>query len=243
MTQREDAAIPAAEDPLNKRIFAGSAVIHRRAERRPFQVCFFKAELPRDAYVAYLGRLSFVYEAIEEADEALRGDPVVGRMHSPELHRRTAIARDLEFFAGPGWREGLKPSAATECYVERIRWARTEFPPAYVAHQWLRYLGNVLAQPILQRIMRKTYGLDEEGMDFYRFPRIPDPKAYLGEYHARMNSMPLGEEHKQKVVDEGSLAFQLQIDLTDELAAEFGITGPSEEEADRLLRSLAAEHP
>jgi heme oxygenase len=238
----ERAEMTAAE-PLSKRIFGGSAEIHRRAERRPFMVVFFKAELPREAYIEYLGRLGYIYEALEDADEALREDRIVGRMYSPELHRRGAIERDMTFFAGPDWRERVVPSPATIQYVERIQLVQKEFPPGFVAHQWLRYLGNVLAQPVLQRIVRKAYGLEDQGMDFVRYPDVADPRAYLGEYHARMNSMPLDEAGVTAVVDEANRAWALQISFTDELAIDFGIVGPGEEETEKFLQELAADHP
>ena len=232
---------PAAE-PLSKRIFGGSAVIHRKAERRPFMVVFFKAQLPREAYAEYLGRLSFIYAALEDADEKLKGDPVVGVMYSPELHRRDAIAADMEFFLGKDWRDRVTYSSATKDYVERIETVANEFPPGFVAHQWLRYLGNVLAQPVLQRIMKRAYDLDDQGTEFARYPKVADPRAYLGEYHARMNAMPLDDNDVAKVVDEANRAWEHQIRFTDELAADFGITA-TEEEAEQLMAQLAAEHP
>jgi heme oxygenase len=231
-----------AAEPLSKRLFGGSAVIHRQAERRPFMVVFFKAQLPKDAYAEYLGRLSYIYEALEEADESLKDDPTVGRMYSPELHRLPSIEADLEFLLGEGWRDQVAYSPATKGYVERIQTVAREFPPGFVAHQWLRYLGNVLAQPVLQRIMRKAYGFDERGMEFARYPKVSDPRAYLGEYHARMNAMPLDEAAIQRIVDEANRAWQHQIDFTDELADDFGITA-TEEEAEQLMAQLAAEHP
>lgn len=245
MPHHEGSAEPQdpAQMPLSRAIFAGSSVIHRTAERRPFQVVFLKAQLPRDAYVEYLGRLSYVYAALEEVDEALKGDPTVGRMYSPELHRSGAIDQDMRFFAGMDWRDGSKPSPATEAYVDRIRWTQRELPPAFVAHQWLRYLGNVLAQSVLLRIMNKAYGLTDEGVAFYIFPEITDPRAYLGTYHDKLNSMPLDVATKQAVIDEGSKAFQCQIDFSDELAMDLGIVGPGEAESERVLAELAAEHP
>src|SRR5260221_1574996 len=105
------------EEPLSRALFAGSAVIHRQAERRPFQVVFLKAQLPREAYVEYLGRLSYVYAALEQTDEALRSDRIAGRMYSPDLHRSAAIDRDMRFFTGDAdWRDRFKPSVATEAY-------------------------------------------------------------------------------------------------------------------------------
>jgi heme oxygenase (biliverdin-producing, ferredoxin) len=228
-----------AAEPLSKRLFGGSAVIHRQAERRPFMVVFFKAQLPKESYTEYLGRLSFIYGALEDADEALKDHPVVGRMYSPELHRRQAIESDMEFLAGEGWRDRVTYSDATKAYVERIQTVAKEFPPGFVAHQWLRYLGNVLAQPVTQRIMKRAYELED--LEFGRYQKIADPRAYLGEYHARMNSMPLSEEETQLLVDEANRAWQHQIDFTDELAADFGITA-TEQEAEELMRQLAAEH-
>jgi heme oxygenase len=242
MPHHEETAPPSADQPLSKRMFGGSAVIHRKAERRPFMVVFFKAQLPKDVYAEYLGRLSFVYDALEDADEALKDDPTVGRMFSPELHRRAAIEADMEFLAGDGWRESVAYSPATKAYVERIQTVASEFPPGYVAHQWLRYLGNVLAQPVLQKIMKRAYGFEEDGTQFARYPKIADPRAYLGEYHARMNAMPLDDAAIRRVVDEANLAWQHQIDFTDELADDFGITA-TEEEAEQLMAELAAEHP
>lgn len=237
-------AAAAGPPPLNRLIFAGSSVIHREAERRPFQVKFLKAELSREAYVAYLGRLYTVYEALEETDEALKDDVIVGAMYSPELHRLDAIEADLRFFAGDDWRAPVRPTPATDAYVERFAWARKEIPAAYVAHQWLRYLGNVLAQPVLTRIMRKAYGLTtDDGLRFYLFEHIADPREYLGKYHARMNALPLDDTTKRAVVDEGNRAFQMQIDLVDELGAEFGIGTIDADETERILSDLAAEHP
>lgn len=234
-----------AEDlPLSRALFAGSAEIHRVAERRPFQAIFLKAQLPRDQYVEYLGRLSYIYDALERADEALRDDPIVGRrMHAPEMYRSAAIDEDMRFFIGSDWRDRIKPTPAVEAYVDRIAWTASDFPPGFVAHQWLRYLGNVLAQRVLLRIMERAYGLTVEGTAFYRFAGIADPRAFLGEYHAKMNSMPLDDDARRLVVEEGNRAFGLQIDFTDELAADFGLIGPGEEETERILAELAAEHP
>jgi heme oxygenase len=164
-------------------------------------------------------------------------------MSSPELHRSAAIDRDMRFFIGSDWQDTVKPSPATEAYVDRIAWTGRELPPAFVAHQWLRYLGNVLAQRILLRIMERAYGLTGDGTAFYRFDDIADPRAYLGAYHARMNSMPLDADTRAAVVEEGNRAFSLQIAFTDELASDLGIVGPDEEEAERILSELAAEHP
>lgn len=240
-TQGERPA-PTGGEPLSKQLFGGSAEIHRKAERRPFMVVFFKAELSKDAYIAYLGRLFHIYSALERVEGLIANDPVAGVMASPELHRSAAIEKDMEFLAGADWRTQNAPSPATATYVDAIEATAKDFPPAFAAHQWLRYLGNVLAEQVNLRIMKRAYDFDEQGTAFYRFP-IGDRRAYLGEYHAKLNAMPLGEDDIARVVAEANKAWQLQIDFTDEMADDFGLRPVSEDEAEQLMAQLAANHP
>jgi heme oxygenase len=230
-------------EALNAALMGGTAEIHREAERRPFMVAQFKGELPKEAYAAYLGRLWYVYEALEEVSEQLRSDDRVGPIVDPVLYRKDNIEKDLIAFAGPDWRQTIGESPASKAYAGRIREVAETCPPAFVAHQWLRYLGYVLGQEILRKLVSKSYGVGEEAMNFYSFPDIADPKEYLRGYHAKMNGMPLSDAEVEQVVAEGNCGFQLQIDLTDELAAEFGIGEATQQETDELLKKLAAEHP
>lgn len=229
-------------EALNAALMQGTAEIHREAERRPFMVAQFKGELSKDAYAAYIGRLFYVYIALEEAAENLKGHPQVGPLYSPELFRVEKLDKDLTALVGPDWRKKIPPTPASEAYATRIREIAEEFPPAYVAHHWLRYMGYVLGQGLIRDLLRKTYGRDVP-VEFYSYPDIPEPKEYLRGYHARMNGMQLSPEEVQRVVDEGSRAFQLQIDLTDELAGDFGIGEVSAEETERLMDELNAKHP
>ena len=228
---------------LSHKILERTDKIHREAERRPWMVAFFKGQISREAYGEWIRRQWVVYSALEEVDEKLKDDPRVGRMYSRELHRRESLEKDLAFWLGPEWRDSASDSVAAKAYAERIREVGQEFPPSYVAHQWLRYLGNVLGQGMLRGLVQKPYGEGESGLDFYRFPKIDDPKAYLGAYHARMNSIPLDDAEKERVADEGIEAFNLNIALSDELASDFGIAKGTDEEANQLVDKLSAEHP
>jgi len=228
-------------EALNAALMQGTAEIHREAERRPFMVSQFKGELPLEAYAAYLGRLAPVYDALEDAAEELRSHPIVGPIYSPELFRREGLDKDLTALVGPDWRERIPATAASQAYADRIREIAREFPPAYVAHHWLRYLGYVLGQELIRNLLAKAYG-PNVAVEFYSYPDIAEPKEYLRGYHARMNAMTLGDDGVARVVAEGSVAFQLQIDLTDELAAEFGIGAASEAETDQLMDDLKAQH-
>ena len=230
-------------EPLSQQLRGVTAVIHRDAERTAFMRVFFRGELPRDAYIEWLRRQWFVYTALEDAGERLRHDPVVGRMYAPELLRVGRLESDLDVFTGGSWRDAGGPSEVTQAYVERIREVAATWPPGWVAHQWLRYMGNLGGQEILRRLVRQAYDVGEEAMAFHRYPDVDDPKAFLGGYHARMDSMPLDDETKARVAAEGGRAFQLNIDLTEELAHDFDIKpppGPASAEYEALSKDKAA---
>jgi len=229
-------------EALNAALMQGTAEIHREAERRPFMVAQFKGGLPKDAYAAYLGRLSHVYDALEETAEVIREDPNAGPLYAPELFRCEGLEKDLAGLVGPEWRTALPPTPAADAYASRIREIASEHPPSWVAHQWLRYLGYVLGQELIRGLLRKAYGPDVP-VAFYDYPEIADPKEYLRGYHARMNAMQLSDEDVARVVAEGHRAFQLQINLTDELARDYAIGDVSEAETDALLDDLKAQHP
>jgi heme oxygenase (biliverdin-producing, ferredoxin) len=234
---------PADPNALNVMLMQGSAEIHREAERVPFMVAFFKAELPKDAYAAYLGRLWYVYEALEDASSSFPADDPMSRFTTPELFRLTRLGRDVAAYAGPDWQQTITPSPATKAYADRIREvAQPASQHRLVAHHWLRYLGYVLGQDILNKLVTKAYGEDAP-REFYAFPDIEDPKIALRQYHGKLNTLPLTDEQKQDVVDEGNRAFALQKALTEELAADFGIGDVTEDETDAIVEKLKDEHP
>lgn len=230
-------------EALNAALMSGTAEIHRAAERVPFMVAFFKGELPIEAYNAYLGRLWYVYEALEEEAERLKDDPAVGQMFSPELFRADALDADLVSLVGDDWRARIPASPAAIAYAERIHEVAASFPPGFAPHHWLRSLGYLLGQELLRKLVVKAYGVGPESLNFYAFPAIEDPKTYLRGYHARMNAIALDEGGLERFVEEGDRAFQLQIDLTSELATDFGVGEADEEETAAILDKLAAEHP
>ena len=231
------------QEPLSKLVREGSDVLHKKAERRPFMRVFFRSQLTKDQYSEWLGRLSYVYDALEDVARDLQGDEVWGRFYLPELFRSERIDQDLKFFVGDDWRSRITPSPVTKEYADRIRWAGSEWRPGFVAHQWLRYLGSLSGGKVLKGLVQKAYSLPDssDGLAFYEFPEIDDAPTFLKAYHEKMNTLPLDDADKAKVVDEANRAFQFNIDLTDELAADLGIEAPPGDESSEI-DSLKHEH-
>lgn len=228
---------PVEDGPLNAMLMTGTGRIHREAERVPFMVAFFKGQLTREQYAEYLARLVPVYEALEETAASLQSHPTLGALYAPELFRTAGLRADISALVDDA-PNGETPAA--KAYAERVREVGGTAP--WIAHQWLRYLGYVMGQELLRNLTKKSFG-DEAPLAFYDFPSIGVPIDYLRGYHAKMNAIPLSFDEKMEVVDEGYRAFQLNIALTQELAADFGIGTVSEEETTELLEDLKAQHP
>jgi heme oxygenase len=239
----EQTAQQTDELKLSKMVREGSDVLHKKAERRPFMRVFFRSQLTKDQYAEWLGRLSYVYAALEEVAEELKGDSQFARFFLPELFRSQRIDQDLKFFVGDDWRSRITPSPVTKEYADRIRWTGSSWKPGYIAHQWLRYLGSLSGGKVLKGLVQKAYSLpdDSDGLEFYKFPEVSDPMVFLKEYHEKMDTMGFDEETRAKIVDEANRAFQFNIDLTDELAADLGIETPPGDESSEI-DALKHEH-
>ncbi|WP_067177747.1 biliverdin-producing heme oxygenase [Microtetraspora niveoalba] len=212
-------------EPLSKLLYHGTSEAHRAAENTPYMLALFQGRLPKDAYVAWLVRFHAVYSELERTTGALREDPAVGSLHLPQLNRTEAIERDLAHFNGPGWRDSLRTSPATDAYVARLRRVREEWPLGLVPHQWIRYAGYLHGGATLAKLLRTTYGLsDGAGLAFYDFTEIEDNRAFISDYHARMNAVPVAAHDIEPLVEEGNHAFRGNAAITVELGEEFGVS-------------------
>lgn len=215
----------ADREPLSKLLYRGTTAAHQAAEQTPYMLALFQGTLPKEDYGRWLVRFHFVYAALEETSEALRGDSAVGGLRLPELDRTEAIERDLAHFYGRSWRDELASSPGTDAYVARLRHVRDEWPLGLVPHHWIRYAGYLHGGATLAKMLTTTYGLPEgEGMRFYDFAAIPDRTAFIGEYHARMNAVPVGPDDIAALIAEGNRAFEANTAITTELGAEAGLS-------------------
>ncbi|WP_433213916.1 heme oxygenase (biliverdin-producing) [Microtetraspora malaysiensis] len=212
-------------EPLSKLLYHRTSEAHRAAENTPYMLAMFQGKLTKDAYSAWLVRFHAVYSALEQTAEALREDPSVGSLYLPQLNRTEAIERDLAYFYGRDWRDALKTSPATDAYVARLHRVRDEWPLGLVPHHWIRYAGYLHGGATLARMLTTTYGLsDGDGVAFYDFTEIEDNHAFIADYHARMNAVPVTAEDVDPLVEEGNHAFRGNEAITVELGGEFSLS-------------------
>ncbi|MCK0093122.1 biliverdin-producing heme oxygenase [Rhodococcus sp. HNM0563] len=205
---------------FSERIRIATQQAHSDTENSVFVTELLDGKLDASAHAALIAQTWFVYDALERIAHTYTDDPIVGPFLTAELLRTPALEADLGFLLGAQWRDGLTPLPATVAYVQRLDQVAASSPEAFLAHHYLRYMGDLSGGQIIRRMLERAYGYDRDGLRFYIFDDIPKPKPFKDSYRAKLDTAPLDEAQQQKVIDEANLAFGLNGALFADLAAD-----------------------
>ncbi|TWG14047.1 heme oxygenase (biliverdin-producing) [Actinoplanes teichomyceticus] len=189
---------------------------HRDAETRGFITRLLAGTVPLAGFAALTAQYRVIYGELEAAAGAMRHDPVAAAFADPALSRVAALESDLAHLYGPA-RATPEPLGATRRYADRLREHAHTSPARFVAHHYVRYLGDLSGGQVVGRRVAATYGLGEAGTAFYRFDGIDDPRAYRTAYRARLDALDLPDGELDTVIDEARLAFALNTAIFQEL--------------------------
>ena len=162
---------------LSIEIKEGTKQSHSAAENTKFVSSFLRGVVDKEKYRQLIANFYFVYRAMEEEIEKLKGDSTLGKLFFEELNRVPALEQDLRYFYGPIWRSHITPTDQAQRYVNRIREVAENEPELLIAHHYTRYIGDLSGGQILKKIAEKALG--SEGLNFYDFPKITDKKLSL----------------------------------------------------------------
>ncbi len=194
-----------------------SSGAHSGSEGAGFMSDLMTGDGTREDYIALVAQHWFIYEALESAAERMRRDPVASVFITEKLTRLPALAADLEFLIGPDWRERIAPLPTTRRYVERINQVGATWPGGFVAHHYTRYLGDLSGGLFIGKLMQRRFGFDTNGVGFYIFDEIADPKAFKDVYRDQLDAAPWDDAEKERVIDEVLVAYQFNTDLFEDL--------------------------
>ncbi|MEV4618572.1 biliverdin-producing heme oxygenase [Asanoa sp. NPDC049573] len=210
-----------AEVGLAARVRALTRADHEAAETTSFVTDLMAGRLDVAAYTRLASQHYFIYEALERGGDALRTDPVAGDFVGFGLERLPAIAADLHDLRGPSWRSEISPLPATRDYLTRLAAAASD-PPAYVAHHYTRYLGDLSGGQLVRKALRREYGLAADGTRFYEFPGVAIG-AVKRRYRELLDAAPWSATEQDRFIDEVKRAFALNRAVFEALA-----TSPAE---------------
>ncbi|GAA2639761.1 biliverdin-producing heme oxygenase [Paractinoplanes durhamensis] len=198
------------------RLRKATMVEHREAETRSFISRLMAGSVPRAGFGALTAQYLIVYRELEAAAETMRGNAIAAPFADPALSRVPALEADLAYLGGPP-----EPTAAAQRYADHLRAFCHTSPEHFIAHHYVRYLGDLSGGLLVGRKVAATYGLHDGGVSFYDFDHITDPKAYKIAYRERLDALPLDEERLSVLVAEAQHAFALNGAVFTELGAAY----------------------
>lgn len=203
--------------PFSTALRERSSGAHSGSESAGFMADLMKGDGSRDDYIALVAQHYFIYEALEAAADRMRLEPVAAAFISDKLTRLPALQADLEFLVGPNWQQVIAPLPTTQRYVERINRVGATWAGGFVAHHYTRYLGDLSGGLFIGRLMQRRFGFETNGVGFYLFNDIADPKAFKDVYREQLDAAPWDDTEKERVIDEVLVAYRFNTELFEDL--------------------------
>lgn len=218
------AACPTAVDlerPLSVALREATAEAHERAEGSAFMSDLLGGVHPLGAYTALVVQNHAIYSALESLTPPWRGHDVAGAFVRDELLRLPSLERDLAVLLGGSWRasaaELVQP--ATMTYVARLRDVAGTWAAGFVAHHYVRYLGDLSGGQVVGRRVGDLFGAaGAAATSFYRFDAIAKVKPFRDDYRARLDAVPIDADERGRMFAEAVRAFRLNRAVFVELA-------------------------
>ena len=207
------------DEPFAARLRAQTQAAHTRAESADFMSELMGGKGSVDGYAALMSQYYFIYDALERVGETFRQDPIAGAFLNNALLRRRAIAADLTYLVGDDWREAITPLDATLEYVARLETVAARSSAEFVAHHYLRYLGDLSGGQIIRVMIQRHYAIPDEGLNFLAFPLIPKSKPFKDDYRAALENADWSAAERDGFISEVDVAYGLNFNLFSQLGA------------------------
>jgi heme oxygenase len=186
--------------------------LHTQAERSGFIADILRGRATREGYGLLLRNLLPVYQTLEKQLANHDRSPMVGPIVRPELTRAGTIEADMRCLSVD--MSTLPVLPATANYVMAIEQASGGDGGRLIAHAYARYLGDLSGGQIVSRLLARSLALPADALSFYDFPAIADIAAFKSDYRAAIDRAGDESEDFDAIVEEGALAFELNIALS-----------------------------
>nr|WGH12772.1 Heme oxygenase [Echinothamnion sp.] len=203
---------------LAQQLREGTTKSHSMAENVSFVKSFLGGVVDKKSYRQLVANLYFIYEAIEDQIEQNKDNLFVNPIYFPELYRKESLRKDLNYYYGSNWISQIKPSSATQIYVDRIYQIGCSTPELLIAHSYTRYIGDLSGGQILKKIAQNAMQLpNNEGTSFYDFELINNENVFKDLYRQSLNNIPLNKKQIEQIIAEANIAFNLNMKIFQEL--------------------------
>lgn len=207
-----------SDDPLPVSVvtalYLRTKALHVEAERTGIIRDLLRGEASLEGYILLLRNLLPAYQAMEQGLERHRDSPGLTALAKFRLDRAPAIETDLAALCGSGWKRDIPMLNAGDIYARRIAKAAEGDGVRLIAHAYTRYLGDLSGGQILQRLLVRSLNLKPAELTFYDFPQFSDIAVLKTDFRNALDTAGTLATDPQAVVEEGAIAFSLNIDLS-----------------------------
>lgn len=207
---------------FSTRVRRATMVEHREAETRGFISRLMGGSVPLPGFATLTAQYLAIYRELEAASARMRAEAgFAATFADPALTRVPALEADLTHLYGADWESAVTILSSTQAYAARLRDLAATSPVHFIAHHYVRYLGDLSGGQMIGRKLSTVYGLGDAGTAFYRFDQIPDARAYKIEYRAKLDALDLPEAQAAALVAEAQQAFRYNGDIFVELGTRY----------------------
>lgn len=202
------------------RLKAATQADHEAAENSAFISSLLQGELSAVRYVQLLSQYAYIYDALETGARQLRiSRPDLAGVLDERLDRMASLQADLaQLRPAYGFQETTPALASTQDYVARLEEAARTSAVQFLAHHYLRYLGDLSGGQVIGRLVGRHYGVPAEALSMWDFAGIDKLKPYKDEYRGFLDAAMDSPELENEFIAEAALGFRLNRALFEELA-------------------------
>jgi heme oxygenase len=189
--------------------------LHSHAESRTLQREIAKGTIDRSIFVAYLGQLYAVHDALESALRDVEGHhPAISALATPERMRVPDLDRDLEFYGLD--REQLEAGGAAERFVSLVEHTREAEPVALLGALYVLE-GSTNGGRFLAQVLRKSWNLDGGGVTYFD-PYGDQQGPVWAAFKREMDEASFEARHEDAIVEMARRTFEAIAEVSDEVA-------------------------
>ena len=199
--------------------------LHVEAERTGIIRELLRGEASLEGYILLLRNLLPAYQAIEQGLKRHSASEGLSAVANFGLDRASAIEADLVELCGHGWERDIPLLDAGDIYARRIAKVADGDGMRLIAHAYTRYLGDLSGGQILQRLLARSLNLKPAQLTFYDFPKFSDISVLKTDFRNALDAAGTRAADPRAIVEEGVIAFSLNIDLSCAVQAQLS-SGP-----------------
>lgn len=199
-----------------------TASLHSSVETSGFIKRLIDGNATKEGYSEYLFNLSAMYKAIENALEKYSDNEIIKVLSPKELYRSKLIEKDLNFLLGDKL-SSMELLPSTKAFVSRIKELEERQPELIAAHAYTRFLADLFGGRLFFKILTEKYQISPEGLNYYLFDKLDDPKDFVMNYHTKLNTINLSDKIKDDFINEINNNYIYNLAISNELEAKLYI--------------------